>query len=427
MEEAFFSAFMEELRGSLDGLTPPKPVSRWSRELYLSKWRRLASSVKPDGVVVACDGSISESTFSGGLTVWTARAIAHIYSEEGEVRSIPGVAVNIGWRLKGRPYFMKALELEILNRAVEEAEREFERVFALYDGSLYLRFIHHIPRLEAMEGILQRYVKALTKCLRLAQRGAVSIVGLSKDSDISYLRARILLDAMLMERPRVGEELRSEQRSVKRMAERLREIVERSPGDPRLQAYLEEFDLEVSDEILYMDLAVEPGYTVPLILAPQTQFISEEVNRGTRSWWESSFRRVLRDRLKPLASLLDELYSQPPIAVSYWKTVSERGVYRVDVPSQALGFEGECGGLQEDRFLDDEGAAEAGDLIAALNWLSREPYAVNPLTEVDAIVRLDRSLYRQVYEPVIVEELRRRGFNVKPRKRWIRDLVLRGY
>ncbi|MBS7644918.1 MAG: DNA double-strand break repair nuclease NurA [Candidatus Bathyarchaeia archaeon] len=427
MEEAFFSAFMEELQESLRNLDPPRPMSSWSSQLYLSKWRRAAGSIKPEGAVVACDGSISESIFSGGLTVWTARAVAHVYSEGGEVRSIPRVAVKIGYRLKGRPYFMKALELETLHRAVEEAEKEFHRVFALYDGSLYLRFIHHVPRLEAIKEIFQRYVGALINCLEIAQGEGVSMVGLSKDSDVSYLRARILLDSILMERQEIGEELRIERRSVKRMAERIEEIVKRSPEDPILRAYLEEFKLEVSDEALYTSLALEPGFTIPLLLAPQTQFITEEVRRGTRSWWESSFRKELWSRLEALASLLDEYYSQPPIAISYWKAASGQGVYRVDVPSHILGFKGRCGDLQEDEFLSIGESTRAEELIANLNWLTREPYAVSPLTEVDAIVRLDRSLYRQVYEPVIVEELKRRGFEVAPRKRWIRDLVLRGY
>ncbi|MGC8850430.1 MAG: DNA double-strand break repair nuclease NurA, partial [Candidatus Bathyarchaeia archaeon] len=338
-----------------------------------------------------------------------------------------GVAVKIGYRLLGRPYFMKALELETLHRAVEEAEREFQRVFALYDGSLYLRFVHHMPRLEAMGEIFQRYVVALINCLEVAQREGVSMVGLSKDSDISYLRARILLDSIILERPDIGDELRRERRSVKRIAKRVEEIVERSLEDPVLQAYLEEFKLEVSDEALYTGLSAEPGFTTPLLLAPQTQFISGEVSRGTRSWWESSFRKELQSKIEALASLLDKYYSQPPIALSYWKAASGQGVYRMDVPSHILGFKGRCGDLQEDEFLSGEGAEKAEELVANLNWLTREPYAVSPLTEVDAIVRLDRSLYRQVYEPVIVEELRRMGFEVMPRKRWIRDLVLRGY
>ncbi|MGC8961685.1 MAG: DNA double-strand break repair nuclease NurA, partial [Candidatus Bathyarchaeia archaeon] len=234
MEEAFFSAFMEELQESLRNLNPPKPVSGWSSRLYLSQWRKFTGSNKPEGAVVACDGSINESIFSGGLTVWTARAVAHIYSGKGEFRSLPGVAVKIGYRLLGRPYFMKALELETLHRAVEEAEREFQRVFALYDGSLYLRFVHHMPRLEAMGEIFQRYVVALINCLEVAQREGVSMVGLSKDSDISYLRARILLDSIILERPDIGDELRRERRSVKRIAKRVEEIVERSLEDPVL-------------------------------------------------------------------------------------------------------------------------------------------------------------------------------------------------
>jgi hypothetical protein len=64
--------------------------------------------------------------------------------------------------------------------------------------------------------------------------------------------------------------------------------------------------------------------------------------------------------------------------------------------------------------------------VSALNSLSPEPLFVKPLMEVDQIVRLDRKLYSQVYEPLLTTELRRRGIRALERKRRRRDLVLRG-
>jgi len=429
-EEVFFSKFSENLHDSASKLVPPEIRSSWARSLYLSRWKSLLDSAEPDAAIVACDGSIGKSSFSGRLVAWVARAIAHIYTKEGEVRSIPEVAVNIDYGLRGQSLFMKALELGTLTKAIDAASKEFRQVFAVLDGSLYLTYFHYPPRLESMLEVFERYVKALATCVKATQKGNVSIIGLSKDSDISYLRARILLDALLQANPSVGEELRSKQRSVKRMADRLREIVQEHLKDAVLRSYLDELALEISDEALYSDIAPEPGFTTPLMLAPQTHFVTEEIERGTTSWWKSIFRRRLEERPAKFASLvaaLDEYYAQPPIAISYWKARPELGVYRVDMPSNLLGYDGRCGDLKEDKFADENGTLRAHMLMATLNWLSHEPYVVNPLTEVDAVARLDRGLYKQAYEPVIVQELRKRGFKVSPRRRGIRDLVLRGY
>jgi hypothetical protein len=429
-EEAFFSKFTESLHDSARRLVPPEIRSGWARSLYLSKWKNLLDSAEPDAAIVACDGSIGESSFSGRLVAWVARAIAHIYTKGGEVRSIPEVAVSIDYGLEGRSLFMKALELETLTKAIASASAEFKRVFAVFDGSLYLTFFHYPPRIESMLAVFERYVRALAKCLNAAKRNRTAIIGVSKDSDISYLRARILLDALLQANPSVGEELGRKQRSVRRMADRLREITEQHPKDTVLRSHLEEFSLETSDEALYSEVASEPGFTRPLMLAPQTHFVTEEIDAGTTSWWKSIFRSRLKDRSPKFASLvvaLDEYYSQPPIAVSYWKARPELGVHRVDIPSNLLGYEGRCGDLQEDKLATDNESLSAEKLIATLNWLSHEPYVVNPLTEVDAVVRLDRGVYKQAYEPVIIEELTKRGFKLNPRRRSVRDYVLRGY
>jgi len=421
--------FVEELRESVRNLTPPEPHTSWARSLYLSKWNPCNASCEPNGAVVACDGSLGESSFSGGLVAWAGRAVAHIYARDGQVATIPEAAVKVGYRLSERSAFMKALELRVLRKAVEKAMHDHERVFAIFDGSLYLTFLHYPPRLEATAWEFETYFKELNSLLKLSQDSGVFILGLSKDSDISYLRARILLDALLQVDASIGAELAIKGRSVRRMAERLRERVERLPERGFLRSYLGEFELEISDEGLYSEIASEPGFTTPLLLAPQTHFVTEEIERGTKSWWESTFRRRLErsGRLSSLIAVLDDFYTQPPIAVFYWKARPELGVFRVDVPSSLLEYDGSCGNLAEDIFTDDRGLKATKSLVETLNWLSHEPYVVNPLTEVDAIVRLDRGLYKQAYEPVIIEELRMKGFKVNPRKRSVRDFVLRGY
>jgi len=428
-EESFFSKFGEELQQSIRNLIAPELQSSWAKSLYLSKWNPCSASFEPNGAIVACDGSPSESSFSGGLVAWVARAVAHIYAKDGSVVSMPEVGVEAGYRLRGQSLFTKTLELQVLRKAVEKALHDHKKVFAIFDGSLYLRFFHYLPRLEAMARVFERYVNQLTSLLRVTQNGGVTILGLSKDSDISYLRARILLDALLQADVNIGKELAIRGRRVRRITERLRGKVEGLPRDALLRNYLREFELEISDEGLYSEIALEPGFTTPLLLAPQTHFVTEEIEKGTKSWWESTFRRRLErsGKLSYLVDTLDSFYTLPPIAIFYWKPRPELGVYRVDVPSNLLGYKGSCGNLSDDIFTDDLDLEAVRSLVATLHWLSHEPYVVNPLTEVDAVVRLDRRLYKQAYEPVIIEELKKKGFRVSPRKRAVRDFVLRGY
>lgn len=428
-EERFFSMFTEELRESVEALIPPKSLSSWARSLYLSKWNPCSLASDPYCAVVACDGSSCESSFSGGLTAWVARAVAHIYAKDGPIVTMPEVAVHVGYRLKGQSLFMKALELRALRNAVEKALHDHGKVFAIFDGSLYLTLFHHSPQLEAMAWLIDRYLTELTALLKICQDGDVSVLGLSKDSDISYLRARILLDELLLADASIGKELAIRGRSAKRMAERLRDGIKALPKDHLLGKYLEEFELEISDEGLYGEIAIEPGFTTPLLLAPQTNFFTEEAERGTKGWWDSTFRKRLEysEKMPSLISVLDSFYARPPIAVFYWKPRPESGVYRVDVPSVLLGYDGRCGDLSEDTFIDERGLEPTQRLVGNINWLSHEPYVMDPLMEVDAVVRLDRALYKQAYEPVIMEELRRRGFRVNLRKRSLRDFIMRGY
>lgn len=426
-EEDFFSLFTEGLHESISRLTPPELESPWSRALFLSRWNSYGTSSDPNGTVVACDGSMGESSFTGGLTAWVSRAIAHVYGKDGSVVRVPEVAVKVDYGLEGQSLFMKTLELRVLRKAIEKASMEHSRVLGLVDGSLYLTFFHYRERLQSMAWIFEKYLNELSSLLESAGENTV-IVGISKDSDITYLRAKILSDAVLQADSSLEVEL-SRGRSIKRMREKLGEAIVRTSRGSPLQDYFNELQQDISDEGLYSQMAPDPGFTTPLMLAPQTLFVTEEIKRGTKSWWESMFRDRLEgnSRMTGVLNGLDNYFTKPPIALTYWKPRQATGVYRVDITSNLLGNEGAGGDLSEDTFTDDVGIAKAKSIVGMLNYVSREPYVVNPLTEVDAIVRLDRALYKQAYEPIIIEELRRKGFGINLRKRGLRDLVLRGY
>jgi hypothetical protein len=422
-EEQFFQMFLSGLRESVGRLSPPGFNSSPFKASYLSKWCPYDEACEPDGAVAACDGSISESSFSGGLVVWVARSVAHIYSRGREPVSLLEAGVEAGYRLQGRELFLRALELRTLRRALEKAFQSHGRVLGIFDGSLYLTFLHNRDRLKAVSRVFESYVKELTLLLKLVD-GERMVIGLSKDSDISYLRAKIMIDILHSLDPGLASVARG--RSIRRIREVLSEKVKGLSSDSMLETCFNELEQDFSDEGVYSEIAPGPGFTKPLLLAPQTIFLTGET-RST-SWWDSGFRsRLKRDEaLKGVLEALDSYFSNPPVALTFWRPSLSSRVYRVDIPSNILGYSDAGGSLSADFFIDDSGVEKAKKIFGVLNRLQHEPHIVHPLAEVDSIARLSRSIYRYAYEPVVVEELRRRGFKASPRRRSIRDAVLRG-
>jgi len=422
-EEHFFKIFLEKIRETLSKLNPMNFQNSIFRSAYLSKWNSYGEIIRPNGEIVACDGSLGESSFSGGLVVIVARAIAHIYSlKDGKITSVLEVDTRAGYRLQGKTVLMKTLELKVLRKTLEK----YPGAFGVYDGSLYLTFLHHADRLKRTLWIFEEYLEELANVLKLSNSG-VKIVGVSKDSDVNYLRAKItanVLTSLLGE----SNTVMTRRRSLKKM---LKDFTSRSwEGlDESLRAScLRELEQDFSDEGLYSELTSEPGFTTPLLLAPQTIFLSGETS--AKGWRDTKFRKYIENDsdLSGVLKRLDEYFSNTPIALTYWRPQGAAGVYRVDIPANLLGYRGRCEDLNEDVLLEGEAYLErAKNIIGVLNWMTQGPYAVYPLVQVDSIAKLDTSLYKTAYEPVIIEELRKRGFKASPRKRRIRDMVLRGY
>ena len=429
IEEDFYRLFAQELRKSVEKLPARKKPEQWAMTAYLREWHAFNQASDPDDCVVSCDGSIAESVFSGGLEAWVGRAVAHIRPKQGSMTSLPSVEVPVGYELGGKSIFLKTIELETLSRAIERATENHAKVFAVYDGNLSLFLpARYLQRLQPLADLFERHVKAIIKCFKLTQQGRVELVGVSKDSNVTYLRARLTLDALLQADPEVGEAMRRGQRSLRLMARRLTEIIEHD-GKSSLRPYLNELGQPISDEALYGELDTGPGYTAPLLLAPQTRFFALEAEKGTNDWWDSSFRRLLErnSALEGLRVALDDLYSLPPVAISYWKPRHGPATFRIDIPSNLLGQESKTGDMKENVLAEDIGSDRTQGLVSKLNWLSQGENIVSPLTEVDAIARLDRRLYHSSYEPLIIKELASKGHTVRLSKRRIRDYVLRGY
>jgi hypothetical protein len=416
-EEQFFPLFISRLREEIEKIPPYNPAEPL-KEIYREYWVPFGDSVTFNGPVVACDGSQGKSELSGGLVAWMARAIAHISAGGPPIKAKPEVRVKVGYGLEGESIFMKAVELQTLKAALEEALREYGDVLALHDGSLYLTFLHHPPYLEARAEVLREYVSALASLLELASMDGVRIVGVSKDSNITYLRAHIIHEVL----SRNGVDMPS-CRSIREIRKALDKL-SRNNDSSLIKGYLEEVKSDTSDENLYNWLVDEPGFTKPLLLAPQTCYVPHE--RG-RSWSESYLRTKSPEVLAPFLKEVDKLYDLPPVALTYWKPKHGLRTYRLDVPSAMLGCADKCGSMMTDKFASPIQIEAMKKLIAILNGLENEAYGMAPLLAVDEIVRLDHGRYKTAYEPIILEELKAHGHNVKLRKRSVRDIFMRRY
>ncbi len=423
-EEQFFPMFMKRLREEVKKLQKKKqPCNPFSQRIYKNYWNSYDNYEESDHPIIACDGSLGSSSFSGGVIFWVARAIAHTYVKENLVQRIPEVEVKGDYRLdpRARSLFMKAVELKTLKKTIQRAIEEYGKAFAIYDGSLYLTFSHHTPILEATKEVLNEYVRELSSLLALGMKDNVKILGVAKDSDISYLRSHIMSLELL--KNEIGG--LSLYRNIKQMRE---EIAKRGPlNSILLKDYVNEMQNDESDESCYDRLMNTSGFTTPLLLAPQTCYVIQEDKENRRHWSESRFRRSSSRTLVPLFKEIDKTYELPPIALTYWKPKHGLRTYRLDIPSNLLGYNIKCDDLIKDEFVSSKAIASMKDLVAILNWLDNEAYGIRPLVDVDEITRLIRSRYKSAYEPAIQEELKLHGLDFKSRKRNARDDLMRRY
>ena len=273
----------------------------------------------------------------------------------------------------------------------------------------------------AIKEILKEYVSELSSLLELGMRDNVKIIGVVKDSDINYLRSHII-NLLLLED---GIERIGYYRNIKQMREEMEK--QGLLGAKSLKDYLKEIENDESDEAFYNAFTEKPGFTTPLLLAPQICYAMQEVKGGRRRWSESRFRARAPESFIPLIKEIDRLYDLPPVALTYWKPKHKRRTYRLDIPSCLLGCDIKCDDLNSDEFVDRNGNESMRNLVAILNWLDREAYGIRPLVDVDEIVRLTRKRYKSSYEPIIHKELKLHGHNFKPRKRDMRDDFMRRF
>jgi hypothetical protein len=392
------------------------------KDVYLSFWHEFDGKSGGLPSFVVADGGSSSTTFRGGVRAACVRAMANIYDGASLVGSLYDVDVRVGHRLRGASLYMRALEFRCLRKALESCSTA---VMAMCDGDLYPSLHPVVIRLTDQEvGAYVEYLRALYELYKLAVERKILLVGVTKDSFVNYLGARILTSQISKENKELGREL-SRIRSIRNIERRLSSLVGKVEG---IEVYLREAKrLSVSsDEEVFDEYAVKPGFTTPLVLAPQPIYLSEEIKAGTRCWASSKIRGRLIEAGPPLsdvAGVLDGLYSLPPVVLSYWRPWHGVGVYRLDVGGWYFGLDVKWGSVEGDFFLPEEALARLEGAVAILNSLSPEPFTVKPLLDVDALVRFEAETYKECYEPLLVEALRKAGLKALPTKRDLRRVV----
>ena len=394
------------------------------KDIYLPFWHEFDGKSMEMSSFAVVDGSGSSSTFRGGVRVAVVRAIANVYRCNGLVGSVYDVDVRVGHRLRRASLYMRALEFKCLKKALEDYEGVS---MALCDGGLYPTIHPLLVRLTAQEvEAYLEYLKAFSELYRFAMDRKILLIGITKDSFINYLGAQILAYHILQENPDLGRVL-SRVRSIKKIMRILSSLKDRLN---KYSVYFNEAQRMSmsSDEEIFDEYATNPGFTVPLVLAPQPIYLSEEVKAGTRRWKDSKIRDRLMNAEPPLnevALTLDKLYELPPVVLSYWRPWHGLGVYRVDVAGWAFGLDIRWDSLEGDYFLSNESVKKFKDVVAVLNGLSPEPFTVKPLLDADDLVRFSANTYKECYEPLIIGALRKAGLKALLTKHDLRELMVR--
>jgi len=418
---------------------PSAQTPNYFKQLYVSVWHEFdgVASSKPSFVV--CDGSKGDSDFQGGVKALHVRALA-CGPKELNVSDVKEVCTYVKHMLKRPESYMKAAEFRALTKILSEIDSE---TLVLYDGSLYPLFLESTLFEEELVEAVAEELGSLAELYKAAFKKKLTLIGISKDSHATHVKTRLLLDSLTKFDPEIGGRVGNKRyswRIVKEIKKILREEELSQEAKETLKKYLKEFKLKTVDVSIFESLNLKPGFTVPVVLPPSILYLGMEVSKGTKYWDESVIKTELETHLEAtrdmdeeyqrkaesIARSLDEIYSLPPLTTIYWKPHHGLGTYRVDISGWSLDIDTPCKELNESYFANSpEIIQRCEEIVSKLNALSPAPRVVKPLMEeVDEIVRLRTKTYREVYEPLIIEELKKRGFNLQlSRRRW-REIVL---
>ncbi|MBS7655708.1 DNA double-strand break repair nuclease NurA [Candidatus Bathyarchaeota archaeon] len=423
-EDIFLPSFMSEMK-KISSLSLKIDPQEKFRKIYEELWIEHNFVAPLNFNFMVCDGSRGLTEFQGGIKALYARALVHSFKGKEFIDRIAETKVFVDYLLQKEDSYMKAVELNALKKALEKVDE----ALAIYDGSLYPTFPLSALNNEKIAKAKTEEFKALAAVYKQAYDENQVLIGFCKDSNVSYIRAKVLIDCLKIEAPRIGEEV-SRQMYPSRIAKKLKKLKEEASEREKklLESYCYEFELKTSDEEVFSNLSLNPGFTTPLILAPQPLYL-EAAYEKKRDWWNSIFREKtskLKPELYEIVKLLDEVYSLPPLATICWKPHHGLEVHRVDLSGWSLGVKMKWGDLKENIFIKEKAFINCcKEIVEKLNALSLTPTIIGPLTDVDTLVRIDNSVYRDVYEPILINTLKKTGLKAKLRRRRLREILLR--
>jgi hypothetical protein len=174
------------------------------------------------------------------------------------------------------------------------------------------------------------------------------------------------------------------------------------------------------DTALVGDSVSGEGYTLPLLLAPSIYYGRE----GTAALYSRIRRTIEPYPAERVISALRAFFRHPGVAVTYWRPSRGARPFRVDVSAAALGYRQPWEERKRNMFVEEH--RHLSDLERVLNhlgfWFCNEVEYNLPLHQADMIARFDRGLYRSKYEPFIVRRLEEAGFDVRGRRRTLREV-----
>jgi len=426
VRDIFFDEFYAELervaasiaRDEEDVETPPA-----LREEARRRWRPYVPDPEDrGGVLISVDGGVQVSNFAYGGFVAAGRACA-VVCWPGRDRAIEKrvkIYVEEVYDERDRgfiPGYVRMIsEYDVARAAAERVLGEGAQPLVLLDGSLYFsRFPYAIREYQHHPELLAELFTSIAALHRLGMERGFPVVAVSKDSTVFYLYMALLKEAAT--RAGLGRLTEQIERATSPLDLRLK-MVKWPPEDREaMRPLLEERPL--CDTALIRASAKEEGYTQPLMLAPSIYFGRDDAPALYRRIKENldaeTANRVIR--------ALQDFFSHPGVAVTYWKPTRKARPFRVDISAAALGYTEPWGRREGNMFVEWD--RDLSRLEAVLNhlgyWFCNEVEYNVPLMQADMIARFDRTLYRTKYEPFIISRLKRAGLDITGRRRTLRE------
>ncbi|MFQ6052625.1 MAG: DNA double-strand break repair nuclease NurA [Candidatus Bathyarchaeia archaeon] len=427
MRDIFFDEFYAELKRVVAGVAreeDEREAPPLLKEEVQRRWRPyLPDQGDRPEVLVSVDGGVQFSNFAYGRFVAVGRACALVHQpgEEGAIEKRVKIYIGDVYDDRDRSYIPSYVRMIAEYEAARAAARRVldggGRPLVVLDGALYFsRFPYAIREYRHHPELLAELFTSITALHTLSGEGGFPVVGVAKDSTVFYLHMRLLKDAAA----RFG---------LGRLASLLEEasspldlLIKMAGWEPEYRRAMEPLieARPLCDTALVGDSVSGEGYTLPLLLAPSIYYGRE----GTAALYGRVRRTIDPRPAERVISALRAFFRHPGVAVTYWRPIRGARPFRVDVSAAALGYRQPWEERKRNMFVEE--GRHLSDLERVLNhlgfWFCNEVEYNLPLHQADMIARFDRGLYRSKYEPFIVRRLEEAGFDVRGRRRTLREV-----